>query len=54
MPPYVVFHDPTLVEMVSLRPRTLHELANVSGVGRHKLNTYGQIFLDIIERVGEI
>ena len=48
MPPYVVFHDSTLVEMAALRPRTLETLRHVKGVGERKLERYGEAFLDAI------
>lgn len=45
VPPYVVFHDKTLREMVAVAPRTLSELGNVAGVGAVKLERYGEKFL---------
>ena len=48
MPPYVIFHDATLREMVEQRPRTLEELARLSGVGETKLSRYGEEFLAVI------
>ncbi len=48
VPPYVVFHDTTLAEMVERRPRTLKELAHISGVGERKLAAYGDDFIDVI------
>lgn len=48
VPPYVVFHDSTLVEMAALRPRTLEALRLVKGVGELKLQRYGAAFLEAI------
>jgi ATP-dependent DNA helicase RecQ len=48
VPPYVVFHDATLTEMVARRPRTLSEFSEISGVGERKLAAYGEHFLDVI------
>lgn len=45
MPPYVIFHDKTLVEMVCTKPKTLEEMGEISGVGEHKLEKYGIPFL---------
>ena len=45
LPPYVVFHDSTLKEMASAKPRSLGELARVPGVGEAKLEKYGAEFL---------
>ncbi len=48
IPPYVVFHDKTLIGMAARRPETLDGMALVPGVGQSKLKKYGQIFLDAI------
>jgi ATP-dependent DNA helicase RecQ len=48
IPPYVVFHDSTLVEMAALKPKTLEALRGVKGVGDHKLKRYGEVFLGVI------
>ena len=45
VPAYVVFHDSTLREIAAARPRTLHELGRVNGVGRAKLERYGDAML---------
>ncbi len=48
LPPYVIFHDTTLVEMAKMKPKTLEELAGISGVGGVKLEKYGEVFLGVI------
>lgn len=48
VPPYVIFHDATLMEMLRLRPLTLASLATVPGVGERKLAAYGESFLAIL------
>ncbi len=48
VPPYVVFHDATLAEMVARRPQSLPEFAHISGVGERKLAAYGREFLEVI------
>ncbi|MFH1723642.1 MAG: DNA helicase RecQ [Elusimicrobiota bacterium] len=53
VPPYVVFHDATLLEMAATRPRTFSALSLVTGVGEKKLERYGEIFLEIITRERE-
>jgi ATP-dependent DNA helicase RecQ len=50
LPPYVIFHDATLLAMLRARPATLDELAEVQGVGRTKLERYGDDFLDVLRR----
>lgn len=48
VPPYVIFHDATLLEMVRMKPRTLGDMAMINGIGTHKLENYGKVFLDVI------
>jgi ATP-dependent DNA helicase RecQ len=48
VPPYVIFHDTTLREMARKRPLSLDAMAGISGVGNHKLQHYGETFLQII------
>ena len=48
VPPYVIFHDSTLREMVEQRPHTLEDFARLSGVGETKLSRYGDEFLEVI------
>ncbi len=48
VPPYVVFHDATLAEMVRLRPQDPQALARLSGIGERKLAAYGEDFLQLI------
>lgn len=45
LPPYVIFHDKTLMDMVLMRPENIDQLALVHGVGRSKLDKYGALFL---------
>ncbi len=45
VPPYVIFHDSTLQEMVKKRPQSTDDLLRISGVGQQKLERYGQKFL---------
>jgi ATP-dependent DNA helicase RecQ len=46
VPPYVIFHDRTLHELISVRPTTLEQMLEVTGIGQAKLKRYGDIFLD--------
>ena len=50
VPPYIIFHDSTLLEMMQVRPKTLDELLTINGVGDTKLQRYGGRFLDVIIR----
>jgi ATP-dependent DNA helicase RecQ len=48
VPPYVIFHDKTLIELAAARPSSRAEMANVPGVGEAKLDRYGPAFLSVI------
>lgn len=50
VPPYVIFHDSTLEQMVIYRPQTLLTLGQLHGVGEKKLERYGMQFIDIIDK----
>jgi len=49
VPPYVIFKDSTLREMVEKRPADLAAFGNIGGVGKTKLEKYGAAFLAVIE-----
>lgn len=49
VPPYVIFHDSTLVEIARRRPQSMDAMAAVPGVGAGKLTRYGQAFLDAVQ-----
>jgi ATP-dependent DNA helicase RecQ len=48
VPPYIIFHDTTLMEMCSKRPTSRSEMQYISGVGERKLELYGEQFLACI------
>jgi ATP-dependent DNA helicase RecQ len=48
LPAYVIFHDKTLAEIANLDPRSLGELAEVSGMGARKLEAYGAEVLRVV------
>lgn len=50
VPPYTIFHDATLMELMAQRPRTLAQMAGISGIGQHKLAAYGETFLAVLEQ----
>ncbi|MBF2076054.1 MAG: DNA helicase RecQ [Synechococcales cyanobacterium C42_A2020_086] len=50
VPPYVVFADASLRLMAQLRPQTIEDFANISGVGSHKLARYGPPFVAAIQK----
>ena len=48
MPPYIIFHDKTLTEMVIKKPSTMEDMKDITGVGERKLQKYGEAFLKAI------
>lgn len=50
VPPYVIFHDATLLEMCRYRPADLNAMQRISGVGAQKLEHYGTQFLAVIQQ----
>jgi ATP-dependent DNA helicase RecQ len=48
VPPYVIFHDATLVEMVERQPQNREQFSRISGVGESKLEKYADDFLAVI------
>jgi ATP-dependent DNA helicase RecQ len=49
VPPYVVFSDSTLTLMAHEKPRSPADFLTLRGVGQHKADTYGDVFLKAIE-----
>jgi ATP-dependent DNA helicase RecQ len=47
--PYMIFQDSTLKLMALVKPKTLEELGQLSGVVSYKLTQYGQRFLAVIQ-----
>ena len=48
VPPYVIFHDTTLIDMAVKKPRDSAAFAGLSGVGEAKLARYGAAFLAVV------
>ena len=49
VPPFVIFHDKTLLEMVTEQPANLKQMAEINGVGEQKLSRFGEAFLAVIQ-----
>ena len=47
-PPYIVFSDKVLHSLASLKPTTLEAFGQISGVGNHKCQKYGERFIQLI------
>ena len=48
IPPFAIFHDVTLMALVTQRPRTRAALAELPGMGQAKLERYGWALLQIV------
>lgn len=48
-PPYVIFWDETLKAIARLKPRNTKQLANVSGIGERKMESYGEEVIEIVQ-----
>lgn len=49
VPPYIIFHDRSLIEIHEKKPTTLTEFAYISGVGERKLQRYGEAFVQVVK-----
>lgn len=49
VPPYIIFNDATLMEMLERKPQNHHQLAAINGIGEHKLAHYGDDFLRVLQ-----
>ena len=49
VPPYVIFHDSTLLEIHTQKPSSLTAMSRITGVGQAKLERYGDEFLQVLE-----
>ncbi|MBT3811393.1 MAG: DNA helicase RecQ [Gammaproteobacteria bacterium] len=54
VPPYVIFSDVSLTEMVQAVPENHQQFALISGVGEKKLDLYADKFLAVIRGIHEI
>ncbi len=48
VPPYVIFHDKTLVAMAIHRPTSATKFLELSGVGTTKLERFGEAFMAVL------
>jgi ATP-dependent DNA helicase RecQ len=49
VPPYMVFGDTSLIDMIEKLPETPDEFSQISGVGEHKKQKYGEVFLEVLK-----
>ena len=50
LPPYVIFSDKTLMELAEKQPQTSREFLQIKGVGKSKLDNYGEQFLALLKK----
>jgi ATP-dependent DNA helicase RecQ len=50
VPPYVIFHDTTLLEILRIAPKSLSVFKGIAGVGQVKLEKYGSQFIDTVQK----
>ena len=50
VPAYVVLHDSSLEEICRMRPKSLAELLQITGIGERKAAAFGQQILDALSR----
>ncbi len=48
VPPFVIFHDATLAEMMERQPENNEQLLRINGVGKARLEKYAEAFLKVI------
>ena len=51
VPPYVIFHDRTLMEISAHRPGSIAELDGIYGIGDAKRSRYGNDIVDIVSEM---
>lgn len=49
IPPFAIFTNAQLAEMVEKKCRTLDELKSISGVGESRLKKHGAVFLEMLD-----
>ncbi len=54
VPPYVIFHDATLAAILETRPGSPDELAEINGIGQHKLERYGPAVLEQLAKLDQV
>ncbi|MEA2101113.1 MAG: DNA helicase RecQ [Thermodesulfobacteriota bacterium] len=50
VPPFVIFSDTSLAQMATSLPASAEAFHEIHGVGKHKLEKYGTVFMDEIRR----
>ncbi len=48
LPPYVIFHDATLLAIAQAMPKRLEDFLHIPGIGERKMKRYGADFLEVL------
>ena len=51
LPPYIVFSDKVLHALATIKPTSMEQFGNISGIGEHKKQKYGTRFLTLIQNI---
>lgn len=54
IPAFMVFSDATLQDMAAKKPTSLKDMLTVSGIGERKLATYGDLFLEEVQKAAAV
>ncbi|NOT36379.1 MAG: DNA helicase RecQ [Saprospiraceae bacterium] len=54
IPPYVVFHDSSLIQMCISQPANKQEFLSIPGVSHTKMNSYGEAFINVIRNFNNL
>ncbi|MFK5948443.1 MAG: DNA helicase RecQ [Methylococcales bacterium] len=54
VPPFVIFHDATLMAMIEEKPANLKQMSYISGIGEKKLDLYGEKFLQVLHEYADM
>jgi ATP-dependent DNA helicase RecQ len=49
-PAYIIMSDKVLHSLATIKPKTMDEFGNISGIGEYKKNKYGKVFIDEINK----
>lgn len=52
-PAYIIMSDRTLHDLAAKRPTSIAALGTIFGIGEHKAQTYGEVFIRLIKEYGE-
>jgi ATP-dependent DNA helicase RecQ len=46
----MIFHDSTLLEIITSKPNSLDTFSNIGGVGQKKLDKYAEEFMAVLKK----